>query len=472
MSFRLTLPVELEGGAYRLVEEIGRGGMAIVYRAEVDLEQFDFWQLLLRAGKSRSESRKMRRSELKTVAVEAPEAVAELCRSRGIRFPEGGIAAVKLHAGSDGGERFEDEWLSLASIDHPNVIRAYGGGHDKPLDLHYYVMELIEGALSLEEVNQLSLLDKLAIMVQGCEGVRAMHRAGLIHRDIKPTNLLINREDEALRVRVSDLGVAKDIERSLELTGSRAIIGTPNYMAPEVIRSSREASQQSDIYSLGATLFFFICGAPPFQGENLYSVLTRVICGEAPRRPSELVEGVPAAVEELVMRMLSPDPASRPAGVDAVLMDLHAAIEITRSAAESPTVLLGRSPITPPVSSRAACRVLVADGDRETAALLKRFLERASYDVETAATGAEALLRAGRGDLDVIIADAQLEMLDALTLMRTLRSQGHELPILILDGGGDLHPEPAPEDGVVGFVRKPVALPELVTKLEHIRALL
>ncbi len=208
-------------------------------------------------------------------------------------------------------ERFRREVGAARKITHTNVIRIHDleeEGRLLFLSMEYFpgidLAELLgrRGALPLEEAR--------AILLQVCAALSAAHRAGVVHRDLKPGNVLINEQGE---VRVIDFGLAKaSYMHSMTATG--LIKGTPEYMAPEQVRG-RVTDQRTDIYSLGAMTFHLVCGKPPFSGDTPIAVGFQH-CAEPPPSPRELQPDLPEQLENAILRCLEKDPARRFDSVD------------------------------------------------------------------------------------------------------------------------------------------------------------
>ena len=163
-------------------------------------------------------------------------------------------------------------------VQHPNLVRVYGYGqrHQVP----YIVMELLNGQTLEERLKQgpLSLGEALRIFIQVGEGVGFAHQHGIIHRDLKPENIMI--EPDGL-VRIMDFGIARHLNQK-KLTMSGAALGTPLYMSPEHVESSK-VDARSDIYSLGVILFEMLAGHPPFTGESTIAMISAHLRKPPPR---------------------------------------------------------------------------------------------------------------------------------------------------------------------------------------------
>jgi serine/threonine-protein kinase len=221
-------------------------------------------------------------------------------------------------------ERFKQEIKLARRITHRNVLRTHDFGETSGTP--YISMEYLEG-VTLKELVQgrgaLPLGVGLGIAKQACWGIEAAHREGVVHRDIKPQNMLILPETGELKV--MDFGIARVSEvrgAGAGLTTDGTVLGTPDYMAPEQAQG-RPADFRSDIYALGIVLFEIFTGRLPFTGETAMSVVLQHIQAPPPK-PRTLNAGLPAALEAIVLRCLEKDPSRRFASVEEVLESLTA----------------------------------------------------------------------------------------------------------------------------------------------------
>jgi serine/threonine-protein kinase len=261
---------------YRVESLLGQGGMGAVFRA------FD--------------TRLERWVALKTVAAEVG--------------PEDEVYA-----------RFAREARLLSAVDHSNVARVYAVGAHRGRP--YYVMEYVEGrslAELLDDVGRLSGQHGLDYLIQATRGLQAAAERGVVHRDVKPSNLMIGADGQ---LRIVDFGLARRLVDATSLTASDRVLGTPRYMSPEQTLAL-EVDHRSDIYSLGATFYHLFAGTPPFDAETPLGQAIQHL--QAPLPPlRERNPRVPAAVAAVLERMLEKEPERRYASYAELLDDLESA---------------------------------------------------------------------------------------------------------------------------------------------------
>jgi len=220
------------------------------------------------------------------------------------------VAIKVLHphlAGDDGFRtRFRREAVAAARLAHPHIVTTYDTGRDA--EVAYIVMELVEGttlARLLKSRGPLPLTKAVDVAVQVADALACAHSHGVVHRDVKPANILL-REDG--HVKVADFGIAK-AGAGNDLTRTGVVMGTAKYLSPEQVSGS-PADAGSDIYALGIVLYEMLCGAPPFVGDTELSTAVARLTA-APGSLRDRREDIPRSLEAVVLRSLARDPAAR-----------------------------------------------------------------------------------------------------------------------------------------------------------------
>jgi eukaryotic-like serine/threonine-protein kinase len=280
-----TLPGEGPSGEYRrrmpeipgyeILSELGRGGMAVVYRA-------------VQNGLKRQVAIKM-------------------------------ILAGE-HASPESSVRFLGEAETVARLRHPNIVQIFhiGDHNGRP----YFELELVDGGSLADQLDgtpkppreAASLIESLA------RAIHEAHQQGIVHRDLKPANVLLTPDGTP---KITDFGLAKSLSVESDLTRSETIMGSPSYMAPEQAAGrGKDAGRGADVYSLGAILYELVCGRPPFRAATLLETLEQVKTAE-PVPPSRLLPGLPRDLDTICLKCLHKEPSMRYATAAGLADDLR-----------------------------------------------------------------------------------------------------------------------------------------------------
>ncbi len=250
-------------GRYVVLEEIGRGGMAVVFKARDE----ELGRLVA----------------LKVLSSEFTSDFAAL-------------------------QRFKREARICAHLDHPNIVKIYDIGYESSLGVHYFSMEYLPHRSLhelIKEQGRLPIKRALEIVKQTLKGLQVAHEAGIVHRDIKPENIMIAEGDRPVLV---DFGIAKS-QKGGRLTQTGILLGTPYYMSPEQI-TGKEVKLTSDIYSMGVVLFELVTANVPFQADSTF-MITYKHCTQEPPDPRKFNEEVSEDLKRVIFKALEKDPRER-----------------------------------------------------------------------------------------------------------------------------------------------------------------
>ncbi len=267
----------LLGNRYEIIERIGSGGMAHVYLAKCRLLNRDV-------------AIKVLRDELK----------------ENIEFVD----------------RFKVEAQAAASLSHPNIVSVYDVGEEN--GIYYFVMEYIEGITLKDYVTTKGALDykeAIGVILQVASAIEHAHKKSIIHRDIKPHNILINKEGIA---KVTDFGIARAVTDATMVKGGN-VIGSVHYFSPEQARGM-DVDYKSDIYSLGIVLYEMLTGSVPFDADTPFAV-AKMQVEATPLAPSLKKEGIPNAIDGIVLKAMAKDPALRYQSASALIESLKQVME-------------------------------------------------------------------------------------------------------------------------------------------------
>ena len=364
-------------------------------------------------------------------------------------------------------ERFRREAAATARLRHPNIVTVFDfAALPEPDGRLYLVMELLKGPTLenwLEDHPLSTPVEALATLTQVCKALDALHRAGVVHRDIKPSNIVLSDPaDPYDSVKVVDFGIARLRDASGPKLTGKSILGTPEFLAPEIIEGE-EADQRTDIYSLGVIAYRMLAGRLPFVGSTSGAILLQHLT-KTPPTPSSLNPSLDSDVDAALLKALEKGRSDRYATAE----ELGAALE--RSLGGSPTPMPS-SPITVETPAPTGPSILVIDDDEDLRMITQATLEGASYRVDTAGDGIEALLRLGGGTYDLVLSDVDMPNLDGFKLLELLSQKGITIPVIFLTGRVDAENEVRGlELGAVDYLRKPLLPAVLLARVKGVLA--
>jgi len=331
----------------------------------------------------------------------------------------------------------------MALVNHPNVLAIHSFGEHGSIP--YFVMELVDGQtvdswLSRSD-GRADLDEALAILNDVCQGVSAIHAAGTVHCDLKPSNVLLDHE---LRVRVADLGFAAPY-----VAGgvTKVIAGTPEYMAPELaFESNLPASKSSDIYALGCMAYEMLTGNLPFEGQTALAIMVQHLT-EVPVLPSQRRPGLPLAFDDVLLKALEKRPQDRFASADL----FRRALKEARASSVEPV------------------RILVAEDDPDFRDLLalKLSMEFPDADIVCVENGRDLVDAFDQATASVVMIDLQMPILDGVAVTALLRSrpEAQNVPIVMTASGGPQEWKLLSSLGADRFLVKPVNLDDVMATL-------
>ncbi len=223
------------------------------------------------------------------------------------------VMARCLSANLEALARFRREAEIVSQLEHPHIVQILDFDTTDSGE-PYIVMELLSGetlALRLDQIRILPLRDTVQIVVQIASGLTLAHRAGVVHRDLKPGNVfLLSMQDSSIFVKLLDFGISKGSPKSARVTGKYDVLGTPEYMAPEQALDTAKADHRADQWSLACMTYEMLTGRIPFPGDSTIEILTKVV-SESPPPLTHYLPNLPISIQDVVLRGLAKDPFQR-----------------------------------------------------------------------------------------------------------------------------------------------------------------
>ncbi|HVE70990.1 MAG TPA: protein kinase [Thermoanaerobaculia bacterium] len=420
----------MELGNYRLIERIGAGGMGEVWRAE---------------------DRKL----LRHVAIK--------------------ILPRQLALDSEWKDRFLREARAIAQLNHPNIATIYSiDEHDQSF---YIAMELVEGEPLSDMIasGPLTPADAVRVAAHVADGLQEAHEKGLVHRDIKPDNILVSKKV----VKILDFGIAKQIGGTADpsLTQAGMVMGTPYYMSPEQALG-RAVDARTDIFSLGVVLYEMLSGQKPFTGDAATQVLLQIVMNE-PRDIAHVAAGTTRPLAMIVRRCMQKQAADRYQTCEELKNALAASLRTEPSRARlSQVPTISQQKLTPSPGFRPAAapppptplavpkgerRALVADDDPSARYILASVLQRHHIAYDEAANGADAVKLLKSNQYAFVFIDLLMPRIDGWGVLDFLRSHRPEpMPrTIIITGVQNQKLSAADQDVVAGLLYKPIDIAQV-----------
>ena len=404
-------------GPYRVVERIGRGGMATVYKAYHEaLERYVAIKIL-------------------------PEFFAEEEEYR---------------------ERFQQEALSVARLRHPNILAVYDFGQER--GIAYLVLELINGGTLADRLGiRVDIHDTLALLKPIADALDYAHANGVLHRDIKPSNILMHRDGTPV---LADFGLARMAESVRRITASNIVMGTPEYMSPEQA-AGEPLGPASDLYSLGIVAYEMLTGRVPYKADTPAAVLLSHLNKAMPAM-HELRGELSRHAEDALRIALAKSPADRYASAIEFVEALTPAAWPTAGGSE-PAVPAVTAPRPPSGPTRKLPSVLVVDDGAANRELIEACLAGVECEVRLAEDGESALAAVQKRAPDMVLLDVQMPGMDGHEVCRRIKTDPkHQLiPVVMVTALNSVSDRvTALESGADDFMSKPVERVELIARVK------
>ncbi|WP_437307165.1 protein kinase domain-containing protein [Sorangium sp. So ce388] len=358
------------------------------------------------------------------------------------------LMAPEHAASSTARTRFELEAMAVARLCNQHVVQIHDYGFDEGAP--YIVMELLQGEdleARLGRAGRLPLSAVISIVNQASRGLAAAHGVGIVHRDLKPANLFLARTDAGEVVKILDFGVASMLGN--DTTSSEALVGTPLYMSPEQVRCSH-IDHRSDLWSLAVVAYHALTSEPPFQAQQLVSMIMNIAIAPFPA-PSTLVPELSPEVDRFFERALAKNPAQRFSSAREMAAAFAALAE---------------------PKDRGTAKILVIDDEPDVPLLVRqRFrqqIRKSVYDFVFATDGETALEQLRKHpDIDVVLSDICMPGMDGLTFLSRVAEINPIVPTVMVSAYGDMtNIRTAMNRGAFDFLVKPIDFEDLEVTIQ------
>lgn len=389
---------------------------------------------------------------------------------RGIDELLGREVALKIllpHVRNTTRERFFQEAMAAAQLNHPNIMAIYDRGSDD--DRHFLVVEYVQGE-PLTNYIPSTVETTVALGVQIANALHYAHEREIIHRDIKPANIMVTPEG---RVKIMDLGLALPREAK-RVTAPGMVIGTPAYISPEQAKG-HQLDRRTDIYSLGIVLYEMVTGQLPFNADDITALLLQHV-QQPPPPPRLLATNMPVAMESVILKTLEKDPKRRYQQANAIAEALEAsALNHPASApmgqSEASNALTQQARATSQSARVKTIRVVLADDHTLLRRTLASYLE--THDdilvIAEAQDGEQALQATLQSEPDILLLDLNMPGKTGLEVLPELRAKAPKVKVLVLTGRDeDLYIMRALRSGANGYVLKSIDEQKLVDSIRQV----
>ena len=377
----------------------------------------------------------------------------------------------RKHSAAD--DRMLNEARLAAKVNHPNVARVYDVNIQK--DATYIVQEFVDGESIADMIDrcaaQKAWLDEtrvLELAADAARGLAAIHREGILHLDIKPDNILVQKRDGVAKI--VDLGLARRNEPRVpqpeETAGKpNSVYGTPGFMSPEQIQDL-ELTHTTDLYSLGATLYEMLTNLPAFPGgaRDLLAIFQQQIHSPPPN-PAVVRGNVSSATSAIVTDLLQCEPTQRPASAKVLLERL---VEARRALETSPAAS-GFAPAQSALRAASPANIVCIDDDMVLCEFVGDALKAAGHEVQTFNSGAPGLQHLVVNNADLVLLDMEMPGANGLKVCHAIRALPNcrDVPIVFMSGVSDLHTiDTAIKLGATDYLIKPVNISDLLARVQ------
>ena len=354
-------------------------------------------------------------------------------------------------------EEIKEEARIAMSLNHSNIVKLFNF-EDTP-EYKFLVMEYVDGpslADMIDEKGKIEVDEALGYMCDACSALDYAHVQGVVHRDIKSANFLVNSKGA---LKLVDFGIAQKVRHAMSKITQKQVMGTVPYMSPEHLMG-RKIDYRSDIYSLGAVLYELITGFPPFFSGSIEAQIML--------KQPEPIDGIPEHINEAILRALRKGPSHRWQSAK----DFYNALirePVEEEVIAEPKISWPEREIQPAGKEKKHYKILAVDDEDDVRTIVQAILMREGYAVDTACDGEDALKKAGKSSYDLVILDIMMPKMDGVQLLSRLRNEGLDTPVLMLTALSDTkHMLESYRSGADYYMNKPFGREKLVSAAKYL----